>query len=1155
MDPSGAVVPGAVVTITEKDKGFSRTATTSNDGSYEIPLLPPGRYAIGAKKEGFRIFERGPLTLLVNQHLREDVKLELGQAGDFVLVEAYPATVDTQTSSVGTTIDEQKVNEVPLNGRNFLELALLVPGVSPGTAGSMVSTRGGGGSINVNGMRDSMNSYWLDGLDDTSVGVGQYTVAPPLDSVLEFRMETGVYEAKFGAHAGAEVNMVTKSGTNKVHGSAYEYVRNTDFDARNFFDPSVAPMHRNQFGSTLGGPVVLPGIYDGHDHTFFFAAYEGTREHRDFYDNFLVPSVSEHQGDFSDLLNPACSSQTVLLNPLALMQGSVQPFTNIDQVLPQADPVGQGLVNQYPTPNIANASCGAANYTALVDRQVSTDTLTGKVDHQFDTKNSLFVRYSLNFDREFWPSGTVPESTTTLPGYGRITHNSYQMAGLDWTHIFSPKLVNEFKLGYNRWQLRQSNEDLGNPLAANLGIMGVNQVGSVSAGVPDLTYSGYASIGGDPAVPERGAVNTFQIGDTLTHVLGTHTLSEGIDFRSVRRGNFTVDNNYRGEFGFTGFVTSGLGQVNSQDQAGIAGLLGLPCAGTGNCQFGNSVADALLGLPQYWLNGFQEYISGAFGEYDFFVQDDWRVRPHLTLNLGLRYEYKSLVTEKNNAFSNFDFSNGDLLVAGTNAATLWSFNPSVNPYTGQYQIDPQPCTAQTCAQQTLNLGSSARNRSLQYPDRTNFEPRVGIAWQPFSNSKTVLRGGYGIFFDQTFGDVYFQKAANPPFVHLEEGNIGEALPLLESQTIYPGSAAILQNALTNIGGTGYPSMSPFQLNFRNAFIQQWSADVQRQIGSTWLIDIGYVGTRGLHLVQETDPNQPLNLTTAPSALQASTLAACAAGSCPSPIPYLANFAYTQSAGSSIYHALQAKVERRFSKGLSILASYTYSKSIDTASSPYADARNPNFPQNSYDLAAEKSVSDFNFPQRLSLAYLWTMPFGSGGTKAHNPGLNYVIQGWEVGSVVTVESGPPFTPVVSGDVSGADEINNATVQVDTDRPNVASTTFYPAKRTPQQWVLPSAFSTPSEFTFGNAGRNILRGPGLGSCDFSVLRNFRLGEPANLQFRAEIFNILNRANFDIPQNIVNASSFGQIFNTVQPVAGLASGGPGEPRELQLGLWLTW
>jgi hypothetical protein len=1155
-DPSGAVVPDAVVTILEQDKGFSRSVTTGAGGNYGIPLLPPGRYAITVRKEGFDKTVRGPLALLVNQHMRVDITLKVGAQTATVTVEAAPITLETRTSSVGTTIDARKVNEVPLNGRHFLELALLVPGVSPGTPGSNVNARGG--SINVNGMRDSMNSYWLDGLDDTSVGVAQYTVAPPLGSVQEFRMETGVYEAKFGAHAGAEVNMVTKSGTNDTHGSIYEYVRNTTFDARNFFDPAVAPMHRNQFGGALGGPVVFPGVYQGHDRTFFFLAYEGMREHRGFYDNFLVPTTAERQGEFTDLLNPACPNQTVLLNPLALLQGSVQPFTNINQVLPQPDPVGQGLVNQYPNPNISNVSCGAANYRALVSREVTTDTVTGRVDHQLNNKNTLFVRYSLNFDREFWPSGTVPESTTTLPGYGRFSHNSYQMAGLDWTRIFNPRLLNELKLGYNRWQLREENQDIGNNLASTLGIQGLNKIGGVSAGVPNMIFSGYAGIGAALNVPETGAVNTFQVGDTLTHVAGGHTLIYGADLRSVRRGNFTVDNVYRGQYGFSGSVTGGFGQLSSQQQTVLAGQIGLPCAVNGKCQFGNSVADALLGLPQYWLNGSQEYISGVFGEYDFFVQDDWRVGPNLTLNLGLRYEYKSLVTEKNNGFSNFDFGNGDLMVAGTTAAALWSFNPSQNPYSGQFEINPQPCTPQTCAEQTIDLGSTARNRSLQYPDRDNWGPRIGLAWQPFRNSKTVLHGGYGIFYDQTFGDVYFQKSSNPPFLHLQQGNIGLALPLIESGTYYPGSGAILQNAFSNITGTAYPALSPFQLDFQDAFVQQWTADVQRQVGESWLIDIGYVGTRGLHLVQETDPNQPLNMTTAsnaPVAVQAQTLAACQAGSCLSPIPYLGNFAYTQSAGSSTYHALQAKVERRFSKGFSLLAAYTYSKSIDTASGFSADSRNPNFPQNSYNVAAEKAASDFDFTHRLSLAYLWAMPFGTSVAKLENKKLNYLIRQWEVGSVLTIMSGPPFTPVVTGNVSGANEINNATVQSDTDRPDVASRTFYPSKQTPQQWVLSSAFSTPGGFTFGNAGRNILRGPGLGSCDFSVLRNFRLGESARLQFRGEIFNIFNRANFDIPQRTLNAPSFGEIFNTVQPVAGLASGGPGEPRELQLGLWLSW
>lgn len=1139
-DPSGAVIAGATVSALEQDKGFARTVVTGNDGAFEFPVLPPGRYRLTAQKTGFEKLIRGPIVLTVNQHVRVDFMLKLGVQTATVTVEASPLAVESQTSSVGTTIDQQQVSEVPLNGRNFLELALLVPGAFPGTEGTRISDRGG--ALNVNGMRDSMNSYWLDGLDDTSVGVGQFTVAPPIDSVQEFRMETGVYEAKFGAHAGAEVNIVTKSGTNEFHGTAYDYLRNTSFDARNFFDPARAPFHRNQFGGTIGGPLIVPGAYDGHDRTFFFLAYEGTREHRGFYDNFLVPTTAERNGDFTDLLNPACSTQTALLNPLALFQGQVQPFTNINQVLPMADPVGQALVNQYPGPNIASATCGAANYTALVDRQVSYDTITARIDHRFSDKDSMFVRYNLNFDRELLPTGTVPESTTTLPGYGTLAHNSYQMAGIDWTHIFSPRLVNEFKLGYNRWQLRENNQDAGNPLVQTLGIQGLNDFGPTATGVPNLNLSGYDSVGADEGVPQTGAVNTFQIGDTLTHVIGQHTVSYGADLRAVHRGNFTVDNIVRGEFDFTGLISGGLGQLPAQAQQGLGQEFGcLPPACTLN--FGNSVADTLLGLPEFWINGFQEYISGSFGEYDFFGQDDWRVNHKLTLNLGLRYEYKTLVNDQNNQFANFDFNNGDLLVAGNSAATLETFDPLTQTYS---QVG------------TLNLGSTARNRSLQYPDRDNFAPRIGFAWQPFSNSKTVLRGGYGIFYDQTFGDVYFQKANNPPFVQIKTGNIGTAEGQLLTGQLLPGSGQVIQQALAGLVGTVFPTLSPFQLDFQNAFVQEWTLDIQRQFGAAWLFDLGYVGTRGTHLVSETDPNQPMNLSSFPSepaTQQQAIVAACSTGACPRPYPYLSGFSYTQSAGSSVYHALQFKAERRFSRGLSLLAAYTYSKSIDDTSGPFSDSRNANFPQNSYDVAAEKAVSDFNFPQRLSVAYLWAMPFGSTVSKLDNHNLNYLIEGWQAGGVITAESGPPFTPFVSGGISGADEVQITGTNNDTDRPNLTGAGLYPARQTPQAWLNTAAFGIPSNFTFGNAGRNILRGPGLGSWDFSLLRDFRLGESKNLQFRAEVFNILNRANFDIPQRNVSSQSFGQIFNTLQPQAGLASGGPGEPRELQLGLRLSW
>jgi Carboxypeptidase regulatory-like domain len=1143
-DPSGAVVPGATVTVLEQEKGFTWRTATGPDGTYTVPLLPPGHYLITVEKNGFEKSVRGPLTLLVNEHPRADFALKLGSQTETVRVEAAAAPVEADTSSVGTTIDQRKVTEIPLNGRNFLELALLVPGVFPGTEGSRISDRGG--ALNVNGMRDSMNSYWLDGLDDTSVGVGQYTVAPPLDSVQEFRMETGVYEAKFGAHAGAQVNIVTKSGSNQLHGTLYDYVRNTSFDARNFFDPSVAPLHRNQFGGTLGGPVVLPGVYDGHDRTFFFGAYEGTREHRSFYDNFLVPTSAERGGDFTDLLNPSCPTETALLDPLALAQGQILPFTNITDAQLPIDPVGAALVNQYPKPNVTGATCGAANYTTLVDREVSYDTVTGRVDHRFSDNDSMFVRYNVNFDREFLPSGTVPESTSTLPGYGTQAHNSYQMAGLEWTHTFTPKVVNEFKLGYNRWQLRESNEDLGNPLATSLGINGVGSINSQPAGVPNLNFAGYASLGADETQPQSGAVNTFQIGDTVTHVLGSHLVSYGADIRSVRRGNFSIDNIIRGEFDFTGQVTGGLGQVPPELQQGLEQQYGcLPPACT--LKLGNSAADALLGLPEYWLNGFQSYISGEFGEYDFFATDDWRVRPNLTLNLGLRYEYKALVNDKENHFANFDFSNGDIMVAGTSSVTL--LKPGLDPNTGGVALNPAG---------TLNLGSTGRNRALQYPDRNNFGPRIGFAWQPFSNSKTVLRGGYGVFYDQTFGDVYFQKLNNPPFVSINAGNIGAAFPLLESGAFLPGSGQIIRNALTGIVGTVYPTLSPFQLNFQDAMVQQWSLDVQRQMGATWLIDVGYVGTRGLHLVSETDPNQPQNLSSFPNEMpaeQQAILGGCEAGFCPRPYPLLSGFSYTQSSGSSIYHALEAKVERRFSRGLSLLAAYTYSKSIDTSSGPFSDSRNANFPQNSYNVAAEKAVSDFDFPQRFTAAWLWAMPFGETVGKSGNAYANGLIRGWQVGGTVTVESGPPFTPIVSGSISGADEVQITGTNNNTDRPNVASSAFYPSQKTPGQWVLVSAFSAPQPFTFGNAGRNILRGPGLASTDLSLLRRFRLGEGKGLEFRAEMFNMFNRANFDIPQRDLASASFGQIFNTVQPVAGLASGGPGEPRELQLALRLSW
>lgn len=376
--------------------------------------------------------------------------------------------MDTEKATAGATIEEQEVAQIPVNGRNFLQLTLLAPGVVPGTSGSENSNRAG--AINTNGLRESMNSFWLDGLNNTSVAVGTYAVTPPIDSVQEFRMETGLYDARFGTNAGAQVNVVTKSGTNNFHGSLYEYLRNSALDARNFFDPNVPPFRRNQFGGTVGGPITIPGVYDGRDKSFFFVGYEGLRERRSLFEQASVPTLAERNGDFSGALSPACPTKTLLLDPLVLVNPQaplIVPGNNVNSLVPLIgssgglDPVGTTFVNLYPQPNISNAACGAANYVAEGNRQVDTDSYATRVDHRWGEKDTFFARFNLTSDREFRPFNT----SSNLLGYGIHVHNVNVMTGIDWTHIFSPTVINEFKAGYNRWTERFDNQDEGNTFA------------------------------------------------------------------------------------------------------------------------------------------------------------------------------------------------------------------------------------------------------------------------------------------------------------------------------------------------------------------------------------------------------------------------------------------------------------------------------------------------------------------------------------------------------------------------------------------------------------------------------------------------------------------------------------------------------------------
>ncbi len=1147
-DTSGGVIPGVVVTATEVDTGISQNSVTQEDGSYTIPLLPPGRYQLSAQKAGFEKTTQGIIVLAVDAHPRIDFQLQVGSQATTVEVQSSAPVLDTQTYSVGTTVEQAKVSELPFNGRQFLQATLFTPGVVPGSQGSELNDNRGG-SINVNGMRESMNDFLLDGMSDTSIAVGTYSASPPLDSIAEFRMETGVYDAKFGTTGGAQVNMVTKSGTNQLHGSLYEYLRNNDLDARNFFEPVVPPFHRNQFGVSLGGPIVVPHIYDGHDKSFFFINYEGLQDRLTSFSRAHVPTLAERGGDFSDLQASDCSTQTVLLDPLILFNSSAPltvPGNNVNNLAPAfpsgtLDPVGQAMVNLYPKPNLA-AGCGGENFTAPVLAIINTNSYVGRFDHRFGSKDSIFYRYNLTTDSELSPSG-LP---TGVPGYGLRRLDWFTATGLDWVHTFSPTVINEAKVDYNRWQYGWTAQDQGDQVNQQLGIQGA-PTALRDTGSPNISFSPYDGLGSFTSAPQAGAVNTFEYADTLTQIHGNHSLAYGVQIRSIKRGNFYEDIDARDDYGFDGVVTGSLveaGLEQSLPSSVVQQLLGQACP-TGNCTFGNGAADAMFGLPTSWIRGFSGYISGAGSENDFFAQDTWKARRDLTVTFGLRYEYNTPITDKANHLAGFDFNKGQLLVAGTTLATLESFVGTAPANTASgYPVGNFVVSGHE------TLGSIGANRSLQHSDPRDFGPRIGFAWQPFDSKKTVLRGGYGVYYDQMTGELYFQKSFNPPFFQASSGNLQDneqpvlaALSTPPSQGGLPlGTGLFLQDLFTSpaLAPTLFPTLNPVIINLHDSTIQQWSLDVQRELPGSWLVDIGYVGTHGVHLPFMWDPNQPDN----------SNAATCISngGSCPRAYPDYLTMSYTDSAGKSSYSSLQVKAERHYSKGMAVIGAYTYAKSLDTNSTYYGTNGTANFPENSFDRAAEKGRSDFDYRQRFSLAYVYDLPIGTTMWKSSNRAANFAIQGWEVAGIAMVQSGAPFTPTVDGNPSHNVDGN--------DRPNVVSgVSFYPAHQTAQQWANPAAFSTPAQYTYGNAGRDILNGPGEAAWDFSLIRNFKLGESKKLEFRAEMFNILNTANFTLPNGNVSSPSFGVIGNTVQPIAGQASGGPGDPREIQFALRLTW
>ena len=759
-DATGGGVAGATVTITNIETSAQRTVNTDAGGGFVVTLLPPGNYKIVVEMKGFKKAVHESVLLEVNQQQRVDSTLAVGEVSEQVIVSEGVPLVQTESATVGTVVEEREVTELPLNGRNFLQLNLLVPGALPGAKGSQLGTQGG--SINVHGLREASNFFWLDGIDNTTQAIGQLVVNPPTYTVQEFKVQSPTYAAEFGRTAGAQINIITRSGGNTLHGDVYEFLRNSVLDAKNFFDPAAAKIpifQRNQFGADAGGKIIR-------DKLFFFGGYEGIRENRAGTFKSVVPTTAMVGGDLGSLCPEGfdaggnCNNAAhQLRNPA----GGVFAFN----VIPAGsmDAAGAALAQAYPAGTTLDRTFNPVN-------TLSDNSFVWKIDYALSSKDHLFGRYNYQNIQEVQPVN-IFASTTNIPGFGRHQDNTrFQTLGFNDTHSFSPTLVGEFRFGWNRWKLAYFQQDKGNDIASQLGIVGLS-TNPVDTGFPLIQMSGvYDNLGSATNLPQEGPFDTYQWGGTFSKVVRNHNLKFGADYHYFT-STFFLDFAARGQFIFGGGFT------------------------------GDPLGDLLLGLPAFSLRGVGKtdflFVSKSLSE---FFEDSWRVKPNLTVTLGMRYEYNVPIVEKKNRLTNFDFTTGTAVQAAQGGVSRSTYNA----------------------------------------DKNNFAPRIGFSWDPFNNGKWSLRGGYGVFYDIVVINTMLGLRLNPPFFEVDALPNDPANPILLEQT-FANPAALQLN------------LNAFEKNFRDGYVHQWSFGIQHELVHNLLLDVGYVGTKGADLYRTFDPNQ------------------------------------------------------------------------------------------------------------------------------------------------------------------------------------------------------------------------------------------------------------------------------------------------------------
>jgi outer membrane receptor protein involved in Fe transport len=1066
IDPSGAVVESATVTAKLLETGLMRSTVTDRSGNYVLVELPVGHYRLEVSAKGFEKYVQDGITLDVNQAATLVVHLRVGSESQQVEVNANATLIQNTTTSLGQTVMQREILDLPLDGRNFSQLGVLQPGVVPLTPGLLEA--GGPARQNqayaVDGQRPESNNFLIDGADNASSVDGGFVLKPPIDAIDEFRIMTHNANAEFGRNTGSTTNIITRSGTNSLHGALWEFLRNDAMDSSDYFTRSVQPLKQNQFGATLGGAIIK-------DKTFFFAYYEGFRNRQGESVPATVPSAAERQGNFAEECTAGFNPTTGLCNNAQQQLtffGTPVPFNQMTLFTP-VNPIAANVLPFFPLPN--SGENGFIGTETLVQ---NNNQFGVRIDHYLSTADTLNFRYMYSSGPTTDPLSPVGAN---VPGFPVGEYDRAQNFVSQETHVFSPKTIGVARFSFLR-NTFLLDEHLNHESPSDLGFQYAPTL-PFAAGPPFIQIGGYASVGDPITGPRNTYQNTFDLSGSLSWIHGRHELKFG--------GGYRRD------------------QINALQGIASNGFFVFA-----NFPYSDGFASFLSGNPVVFLQG-----GGNFSReirdraVDAYAQDTYKVTSRLTLNYGLRYELPLPATENHNEVNLFVPGAQSTVVPSAPAGLLYPGDPGVP-------------------------------RGLIPAQKTAFAPRIGVALDPRGDAKTVISAAYGIFYEPYYtgeGGPLQDPVSSPPYLKTQQ----ISFPINSFANPFYTPAPFSQ---------AFPEPMTLLVVARNLqlpYAQDWNVNLQRSFGDNWLLQLGYIGTSGVHLPRfiEGDPaifipgvdSSGNPISNENNVNQRRLYSGCTLAQ-PNNCVY-SSIGEISSIANSSYNALEASLRKRLGHGISFLASYTYSHSIDdvssfniTGSASQPVAGENDLAQNPFDLRAERGRSMFDARHRIVLSYQWNLPFWNHPRNWYQQ----VLGNWQLNGIATLMSGTPFTVFDSNDVSlqgTAPEITGFSAN----RPNLVGDPNH-GPRTPQEWFNVGAFQQlePDPVgrfqVFGDEGRNVVAGPPYMDWDFSAFKNIRVAESKEFQFRGELFNLLNHTNFRLPVSDISSPNFGQIQQDVGP-----------------------